>query len=61
MEEEVFMATKLKKYFPMIREREEVLAEIAGNETLQKRFAGWEPEQQEEFLDICTGVKGLKF
>ena len=61
MEEEVFMATKLKKYFPMIREREEVLAEIAGSETLQKRFAGWEPEQQEEFLDICTGVKGLKF
>ena len=55
------MATKLKKYFPMIREREEVLAKIAESEALQAKFDGWEPEQQEEFLDICTGVKGLKF
>ncbi len=30
------MAAKLKKYFPMIRKRE-------------------------EFLNICTGVRGLKF
>lgn len=55
------METKLKKYFPMIRKREEVLAEIAGNAKLQARFEGWEAEQQEEFLDMCTGVKGLKF
>ena len=54
------MATKLKDYFPMIREREEVLAEIAKNSTLQAKFESWEPEQQEEFLNICTGVKGLK-
>ena len=55
------METKLKKYFPLIRKREEVLAEIAGNAKLQARFEGWEAEQQEEFLDMCTGVKGLKF
>lgn len=55
------MATKLKKYFPMIREREEVLAKIAESEVLQAKFDGWEPKQQKEFLDICTGVKGLKF
>lgn len=55
------METKLKKYFPMIREREEILAKIAESEVLQAKFAGWKPEQQEEFLDICTGVKGLKF
>lgn len=54
------MATKLKEYFPMIREREEVLAEIVKSRTLQVRFDGWLPEQQEEFLNICTGVKGLK-
>ncbi len=54
------MATKLKEYFPMIREREEVIAEIAKNSTLQDKFNEWEPEQQEEFLNICTGVKGLK-
>ena len=54
------MATKLKQYFPLIREREEVLAEIAKSGALQAKFGGWEPEQQEEFLNICTGVKGLK-
>ncbi|MDE7133503.1 MAG: PD-(D/E)XK nuclease family transposase [Lachnospiraceae bacterium] len=54
------MATKLKEYFPMVREREEVLAEIAKSNTLQTKFDRWKPEQQEEFLNICTGVKGLK-
>ncbi len=54
------MATKLKEYFPMIREREEVMAEITKNSTLRDKFNEWEPEQQEEFLNICTGVKGLK-
>ncbi|MDE6740023.1 MAG: hypothetical protein K2K07_13145, partial [Lachnospiraceae bacterium] len=54
------MATKLKQYFPIIREREEVLAEIAKSGALQAKFDGWEPEQQEEFLNICTGAKGLK-
>ena len=54
------METKLKEYFPIIREREEVLAEIAKSGALQAKFDGWEPEQQEEFLNICTGVKGLK-
>ncbi len=55
------MAAKLKEYFPIIREREELLAEIAKNEMLREMFAGLEKEQQEEFLDICTGVRGLKF
>ena len=54
------MATELKKYFPIIREREEVLAEIAKNEALQEKFESWEIDQREEFLNICTGVKGLK-
>ena len=55
------MSSKLKKYFPMIREREELLAEITENRALRERFAGWEKGQQEAFLDICTGVRGLKF
>lgn len=54
------MAAKLKQLFPMIREREEVLAEIAKSRTLQAEFDGWQMEHQEEFLKICTGVKGLK-
>ena len=54
------MAVKLKKYFPLMREREELLAEIENNKTLREMFAGWEEGQQEEFLDICTGVRGMK-
>lgn len=54
------MASKLKHYFPMIRERQEILAEISNDLTLTVTFKKWPPEQQEEFLDICTGVKGLK-
>ncbi len=54
------MATKLKNYFPIIREREEVLAEIRKSGTLHRRFNSWEEDKQKEFLDLCTGVKGLK-
>ena len=54
------MATKLKNYFPIIREREEVLAEILKNGTLHRRFDSWPKEKREEFLDLCTGAKGLK-
>ena len=45
------MATKLKNYFPIIREREEVLAEIRKSGTLHGRFDGWPKEKREEFLD----------
>lgn len=55
------MATELKKYFPAIRERKELLEEIAENEVLSKKFDSWEKEQQEDFLNICTGMKGLRF
>ena len=54
------MTTKLKNYFPMIRERKEVLAEIRKSRTLQTRFDIWDQPKQETFLDFCTGVRGLK-
>ena len=54
------MASKLKKYFPIIREKEEVLAEIEKSRALQEKFDKWTEEQKEEFLNFCTGVKGLK-
>ena len=54
------MASKLKKYFPIIREKEEVLAEIKKSRALQEKFDKWTEEQREEFLNLCTGVKGLK-
>jgi hypothetical protein len=54
------MAGKLKRYFPMIREREEVLAEIRGRKELEEQFESWSMEQKSEFLDFCTGVRGIK-
>ncbi len=38
------MATRLKEYFPMVREREEVMAEISKSDTLQIKFDSWKTE-----------------
>lgn len=54
------MKTKLKQYFPMLREREELLMEIRGKKELLAVFESWKEERQEEFLDFCTGVRGVK-
>lgn len=54
------MDNKLKAYFPLIRERADILQEITGSPRLSLKFNGWNKEQQEQFLDICTGVKGVK-
>ncbi len=44
----------------MIRAREDVLSDIRANDRLNTIFCGWNEEQQQEFLDFCTGVKGVK-
>ena len=54
------MKTNLKAYFPLIRERSEILAEIRNDPRLCEQFNRWLPQYQEEFLDFCTGVKGVK-
>lgn len=54
------MKNKLSVYFPMLRTREEALAEIAGRNDLQNLFSSWRKEQQTEFLDFITGAKGAK-
>ena len=30
------------------------------NHKLQNMFYSWKEEQRENFLDLCTGVKGVK-
>ena len=52
--------SKLKQYFPMIREREDIKQEIYENPKLLEKYREWDEEQQGEFLDYCTGVKGDK-
>lgn len=54
------MAKELKAYFPVIRSREEVLSEIRANKNLESRFQSWSMDRQKEFLDVCTGVRGVR-
>lgn len=54
------MKNKLQQYFPMIRTEGEVLKELRENKRLWEIFCGWEEKYQKEYLDICTGVKGVK-
>ena len=54
------MKNKLQQYFPMIRTEGEVLKELREHKELWQTFCEWEDRYQKEYLDICTGVKGLK-
>ena len=54
------MKTKLKQYFPMIHTKEEILQEIERNVKLTEEFYSWREEQRADFLDFCTGAKGVK-
>ncbi len=54
------MTNKLKQHFPLLHEREELLSTIHNSPQLCKTFNDWKETQQEEFLDFCTGVKGMK-
>ncbi len=52
--------TKLKQYFPILRTRQELIDEIEKKEKLREMFYGWKDYEQKEFLDFCTGVRGVK-
>lgn len=54
------MRKGLKDYFPMIREREEVLEKINSQDELRYLYNSWNTKMQDEFLDYCTGVRGIK-
>ena len=52
--------TSLKTIFPSLWERNELLYEIRRSSSLSSVFESWTDEQQTEFLDFCTGVRGIK-
>lgn len=58
--ESLRMANVLQQHFPIIRDRREVLEEIRSREDLERLFESWRERYQKEFLDYCTGVKGVK-
>ena len=56
----MIMPQSLKECFPMIQTREEILKQMNKQKNLKATFESWKPEEQKEFLDICTGVRGVK-
>ena len=54
------MTSNLKDYFPMIRSREEILKEIQDNIKFTEKFYSWRESERQEFLDFCTGIRGVK-
>lgn len=52
--------TNLKDHFPMIREKDDILTKISKSTEMTSTFNIWSKEQQELFLDICSGARGIK-
>ena len=56
----IFISNLLQHYFPIIRTRQEVLDDICSRTKLYYLYQSWDPASQQEFLDICSGAKGVK-
>ena len=54
------MKNMLQQYFPMIRTKEELMSEIKKSSVLSREFYSWKQEARKEFIDFCTGAKGVK-
>ncbi len=54
------MTTKLQQLFPIIQSRGEVLQKIFASDRLKYIYDSWQIEQQEKFMNFCTGVCGVK-
>lgn len=54
------MKNQLQNYFPMIRTQEEILEEIREKPELWSQYRGWKESYQQEYLEICSGVRGIK-
>ena len=50
----------LQQNFPMIPTRIEVKKLIYASPVLHATFISWNEDQQKEFLDFCTGERGVK-
>ena len=48
------------QHFPMLRDKVQLLDEIHHSPALLSLFNSWEERYQQEFLDFCTGVRGIK-
>ena len=51
---------KLTELFPMLKTRLQIQEEIEANSALEQIYNSWPKVEQERFLDICTGSRGVK-
>ena len=49
---------QLRQYFPFILTRDEIRKQIANCPEWQETYDSWKKEDQETFLQICSGEKG---
>lgn len=54
------MANRLQQYFPMIHTKEYIIEKIETDRLLKTMYEQWEEKHRQEFLDFCTGVRGVK-
>lgn len=54
------MPKTLQQYFPIIRNRSDILAIIHSDAKLLNIYHSWSIEQQHLFLDFCSGARGVK-
>ena len=54
------MSNNLHTLFPFLHTREALLQEIHMHKHLLSQFESWQKEQQQEFLNFCTGAKGVR-
>ncbi len=52
--------SNLQNYFPNIRTKDEILKDIYAKPSLVSMYYSWSKERQQEFLDFCTGIRGIK-
>ncbi len=50
----------LAQFFPAIRTKDLILNEINSDPALSGLFYRWRQDQQDDFLSICSGSKGVK-
>ena len=53
--------TKLKQYFPLIREREDIKQEIRENPKLLEKYREWDEEQQNSLANVEVQKIGYRF
>ena len=53
--------SKLKQYFPMIREREDIKQEVYENPKLLEKYREWDEEQQNSLANVEVQKIGYRF